>query len=156
MRSERFKKIAENTDILSFYSQFLLGKLKELQLGLEISALLDEVNGKKGYIATTDVDKLIRIDNDYRIGFEMKFSSDRFIFMKYSHYNSLKLISEKLGADIYVITKEGDSYFMKKIEDGSFNFKTNNYGKTTARIKIDDMQKMGKEEFKEFLAGYVR
>ncbi len=148
--------MAENRELLSFYSQYLLGKLRELQLGLEISALLDEaMNGNKGYLATTDVDKLIRIDNDYRIGFEIKFSgTDGIVFMKYSHFNSLKLISERLGADIYVITKEGDSYFLKKVEDGAFDFKTN-YGKTTARIKLENMKKMSKEEFKRFLADHL-
>lgn len=152
---QRTKRIRGNLQTLKDFQSYLVGKVSETFVGLQISHFLDVAKAKLGtnrIIFTTDLDKIVRVGDDFKAIFEIKYSANNYdILVKYNQWRSIDLIKKYLGCKAYIVCRNGEYWY---VEDHSkVKFKE---GKNIAHLKLNRMEILDDEEFIKFLAELIR
>ena len=150
----RARRFRDNILILNEYTDYVIGQIGEAIRGMELSHLLDvavEKHSIPGKIFATNIDKIIRVNNDFKAIFEIKYSTNqKNILMKYNHYKSLKLISRKLNIPVFIIVKSNGSWYVLDLDEiNGFNSVGEYWNR---KLKLSEMQKFSQAELVDFLA----
>ncbi len=143
---------------LNSYKQFAVGNLGEAAKSMELSNFLDRAAEKVGVVGSifaTDIDKIVRVDDEIKAIFEIKHSTNgKDVLIKYNHYKTLKLISQKLGVPVYFVVKHAGWWYIKPLRDIYEFSKNGDYW--NCRLKLAEMLKMDRMRFVEVLADILR
>ena len=97
---------------------FLKGKIDEIQISFEISKFLKLAKLRyniREYISAADIDKILRVGNEFKAILEFKNVTESRVKLFYSQDKTLRLLSKKLQIPvIYIIKRNRDYYFIKQ------------------------------------------
>jgi|GEM_PF-6438474 len=82
---------------------YVLNRLTEIKCQMKFSRLLFDTGIKN--IVVNDVDKIVRVGNEFKAIFELKVrrKSDKFIKINASQLTTYKYLAEKLGINVYYL-----------------------------------------------------
>jgi len=99
---------------------YIQNRLTELKLSVEFSNILEaaRILANCSPLAVTDLDCIVRKEDQLKAIFELKTrrrEQVKYIFVNWSQWNTLKLLSEELNIPIYYIVKLQNNYCFIKI-----------------------------------------
>jgi hypothetical protein len=124
---------------------------------MELSYLIDRAvdEYKLGSPFITDIDRIVRIDDEIKAIFEIKHTTNgKDVLIKYNHYRTLKEIQNAFDVPVYFVVKHEGCWYLKPLRDVYSFAKNGRYWEK--RLKLSEMLKMGQARFVEVLADILR
>ncbi len=145
-----YKLTTDDHDNIKFINDckaFLTGNIGEIIRGMKFSRFLDKVVEKYNIqepIFATNVDKIVRVGDEFKAIFEIKFTTNgKDVLLKYNHYKTLKLMAEKLGVPVYIVVENEGEWFIKPIREVYDFCQTGKYW--NKRLRLSEMGKLSYE-----------
>ena len=135
-------------------------KLQEEIFSLEISALFEKAKKEynvSGYLNTCDIDKLVRVDDEFKAIIELKYIKHGLLNIRFNQNKTLKLLSEKLQVPVFYVAKNpwNDTYYIVKQVSDQFMYLKD--GKTwKAEIPVDSLIEFDEDEILGIFADILR
>ena len=151
-------KLYGNWDVTNELISLVAGKIEELRFDIEISAMLQEARNRyniRGYVNSMDIDKIIRVEDDYRAIFDLKISHNGKLKIKFSQDKSLRLISEKLGIPVYYVVKSPYGYHIIRQDSEQYLFVKGKLG-LDCYLNLEQYQAYDRKRLVERLADVLR
>lgn len=146
----RAMRLRDNSHLFNEFSDYTASKIRELAVGNEISHLLDLANKENLSVFTTDIDKIVRVNNEFKAIFELKHSkNDKDFLLKFTHYKTLKLLSEAMNVPCYIILRNGKFWYVKELQRIDESEFERNYWRTY--LKLKEMWRLNQKEMISFL-----
>lgn len=145
-----YKLTTEDHEDIKFINDcksFLVGNIGEIVRSMKFSRFLDKVVEKYNIqepIFATNVDKIVRVGDEFKAIFEIKFTTNgKDILLKYNHYKTLKLMAEKLGIPVYIVVERQGEWYIKPIREVYDFAKNGKYW--NKRLRLSEMAKLSYE-----------
>ena len=115
------KTLYNNFSLFQRFMKSIHTKLTEFEFSIEFSNLMEQaaIASKIKSLCINDVDKIVRVDDEFKAIFELKVRQLRpnFIRLNWAQWNTLRKISQKLEIPVYYLIKTDSGYILKQLDD---------------------------------------
>ncbi len=123
--------------------RYIVNRITEINFQVQFSHLIDQLNIPRNLVTVNDIDKVVKVGNEYKAIFELKVRRklNGYIKVPKSQFNVLRYFSLELGIPVFYLTKLPNGMFhlvdLDSLKIYDFETVTNNYEQLNGKfVKI--------------------